>query len=58
MIPRELAIRAAEMLERHADELKMGHTIKGEWSNEDAPVEADYHEMMSVALELRRHAGE
>lgn len=58
MIPRDLALRAAEMLEWEAAALKLGHTRNGEWSNEDAPVEADYHEMMSVALELRRHAGE
>lgn len=58
MIARELAMRAAQLLEREAAALRECHTIKGEWSNEDAPVEADYHEMMSVALELRRHAGE
>lgn len=55
MIPRELALRAAEMLEREATDLRQAHTIKGEWPAEEFVTEVEYHEMMSVALELRRH---
>ena len=57
MISRELALRAAEIIEWEAAALKLAHTRDGKWPVEDAPVEADYHEMMSVALELRREAG-
>ena len=57
MISRELALRAAEMLEWEAESLKLGHTREGKWMAEDAPVEADYHEMLAIAGELRREAG-
>jgi len=58
MMPsRETLIRAAELLEYHAESLKLGHTIKGEWPNEDAIVEADCAEMLAIAAELRRAAG-
>lgn len=57
MIPPTLAIRAAEILEREAKAIRECHTRHGQWSAEDAAVEAEYHEMMAIALELRRSAG-
>lgn len=59
MISRELALRAAYLLEREAAALRECHTVRGEWFSAD-PVDvsanADYDEMMATAAELRRCA--
>lgn len=58
MIARQLALRAAELLEREARDLRECHTLRGVWPEDDAEAESAYHEMIACALELRRCAGE
>ena len=57
MISRDLALRAIAILEREASALYGAHTYSGEWAVDDAEAESAYHEMIAVALELRREAG-
>lgn len=44
--------RAAEMLDMDAEDLKMCHTIAGNWSGEDE-AKADYDERKRIAKALR-----
>jgi|LakMenEpi03Aug12_release.lakeMendotaPanAssembly.Ray.scaffolds.fasta_scaffold385120_2 hypothetical protein len=48
-------IRAAEILEREAKDIKDAHFIDGKWLLER--LRADHHEMLAIAAELRRAAG-
>jgi hypothetical protein len=52
-----LLIRAAELIEHHAESLRRSCTlISGQWNDEDAAIvraHANYDEMINIAHELR-----
>lgn len=62
MIPRETLLRAATILNREAQALYECHTINGQWfvmaDRADKRAKSDYEEMLAIANELRRSAGE
>lgn len=61
MIPRDLALRAAELLRREARLIKADNSLDRKWFLDcDAARAAKrkHDELAAVALELRRHAGE
>lgn len=58
--PGLVMLRATELLEEDASEIKASHTLEGKWivlDDSDARAEADYNERMALAAKLRLMAG-
>ena len=46
--------RSAELLERHAEELRAAHTIGSRWPKEDEHAHRDFKELRAMAKALRK----
>lgn len=60
MIPRELALTAAALLQKHADALRGANEYDGKWFLDRPAAKADKREhdkLVATAAELRRAAG-
>lgn len=58
MIAHETLLRAAELLECTADALKRSALVCRIWDAPSKDARADHDEMLAIARELRREAGE
>lgn len=57
---RHILLRAAALIEGTARELRRAHTVppRRKWSEEEIEAKLDYEDMLGIAAELRRIAGE
>lgn len=52
----DLLERAAFVIRTHADELRLSHTIRGQWPESKADIREEFEEMVALADQLGKAA--
>lgn len=52
----DLLERAAFVIQTHAEELRMAHTVRGRWPDSESEVRDEFREMVALARQLGKSA--